>query len=505
MSTVEAPAALSELRGRLAELSDLERAVALLRWDQETQMPRRGAAERGEQLATLGRLAHERLLDDRLGELLENLRAHEDALAPDDDEASLIRVTRRDREKALRVPPAMVAELARAAAEGETAWREARAQSDFALLLPALRRNLELRREYAACFPEAARPYDALLDDFEPGMTSAQAQAVLGPMREGLVALLEEVQASGTSLSRGPLHGPLPVERQRAFVADVLRALGVDAGSWRIDEAPHPFAIALAGSDVRLTTRYNEETLDSLFAAMHEFGHGLYEHEIAPALSRTPLATGVSSAVHESQSRLWENFVGRSAGFWRWCFPRLRAAFPDRYERADSQVLYRAANVVAPSLIRVSADELTYGLHIAVRFELELALFDGALDLGDLRDAWNERYRSYLGIEVPSDADGVLQDIHWAAGMFGYFPTYALGNVLAGQLWERIATDIPDLDERFGRGDFGSLREWLREHVHRYGRKLTPAETIERAAGGPLDAAPYLAYLRAKLAPLYGL
>jgi carboxypeptidase Taq len=505
MSTVEAPPALAELRARLAELADLGRAIALLRWDQETQMPPGGAPERAEQLATLERLAHERAVDERLGELLEDLRAHEEALDPDGDEASLIRVARRDRDKAVRVPPELVADLARAASEGGIAWRAARPADDFAHVAPYLRRNLELSLEYAACFEDVAHPYDALLDDYEPGMTTVQAQAVLGPLREGLVPLLEAVQASGLSVARGPLQGPLPVARQRELVARVLSGLGLEERTWRIDEAAHPFAIGIAGADIRVTTRYSEDNLDSLFAAVHEFGHGLYEHEIAPALWRTPLGSGVSSAVHESQSRLWENFVGRSEGFWRWCFPFLREAFPERYGQADWRVLYHAANAVAPSLIRVTADELTYGLHIAVRFELEVALVEGALDVDDLPAAWNERYRDYLGIEVPDDADGVLQDVHWPAGLFGYFPTYALGNVLAGQLWERLAAEIPNLDELLAAGDFGALREALRERVHRHGRKLTPAQTIERAVGGPLDPQPFLAYLRAKLTSLYDL
>ncbi|HEU4979438.1 MAG TPA: carboxypeptidase M32 [Solirubrobacteraceae bacterium] len=505
MTTVEAPPALTALRERLAELSDLGRAGALLRWDQETKMPPGAAAERAEQIATLERIAHERLVDERLGELLEELLDHERALPHDDDEASLIRVARTDREKAVRVPSALVAEMARASSEGQLVWRDARDASDFALLVPALERNVALARQYAACFPDAERPYDALLDDHEPGMRTAEAEAVLGPLRAGLVPLLEEVQASPTSIGKGPLHGPLPVARQRTLVTGVLAALGVEARTWRTDDTRHPFAMAAAGADVRLTTRYAEEDLDSLFAAIHEFGHGLYEHAIAPSLWRTPLAHGVSSAVHESQSRLWENFVGRSEGFWRWCFPRLRDAFPERYGQADWRVLHRAANAVAPSLIRTSADELTYGLHVAVRFELELALFDGSLEVRDLREGWNARYRQYLGIEVPSDALGVLQDVHWPAGLFGYFPTYALGNVLAAQLWERIGAELPDLDERFAAGDFAPLREWLRERVHRHGRKFTAGETIERAAGGPLDPGPFLAYLRRKLTPLYGL
>jgi carboxypeptidase Taq len=393
------------------------------------------------------------------------------------------------------VPGELVAEMARAAAAGRTAWLNAREGNDFALFAPALERNLELRRALSACYPEAEHPYDPLLDDYEPGMRTADARAALERLRDGLVPLV----AAAPHIDDALLHGPYPEAAQRPLVQTVLHAVGVDDEAWRLDEAPHPFAVAVTVGDIRLTTRYHDDDLESLLSSMHEFGHGLYEHQVDPALARTPLGSGASSAWHESQSRLWENMVGRSAGFWRWCFPHAQAAFPERLGDRTWQDVQRAVNAVRPSLIRVSADEVTYGLHIVLRFELELALIEGELDVAELPAAWNERTRAYLGLDVPDDVHGVLQDVHWSEGLFGYFPTYALGNVIAGQLWAQIGDDLPDLDERFAEGDFAPLRAWLAEHVHRHGRRLLPEELLERVTGGPLDPGPYLGYLEGKL------
>jgi carboxypeptidase Taq len=484
---------LIELRTRLAEVSDLERLALLLAWDQEIVMPPAGAEWRASQRATLEGLTHARFTDERIGELL---GAAVPATPLDED---LLRVTRHDYDKARRVPADLVAELAHAAATAREAWARARAESDFAVLEPHLRRNVELRRRYIACFPEAERPFDALLDDYEPGMRTAEVEDVLGRLRDGLVPLVAAARggAGDDALVTG---GPFPVEAQRRLIETVLRQAGVDDERWRLDVTLHPFQATISPGDLRLTTRYDEADLDALFGTLHEYGHGLYEAQVDAELARTPLGGGVSSAVHESQSRLWENMVGRSAGFWRWCFPHLQAAFPERYAGRSWAEVHRAVNAVKPTLIRVSADEVTYGLHIVLRFELELALFEGGLDVAELPAAWRERMRAYLGLEVPDDAHGVLQDVHWAEGLFGYFPTYALGNVLAGQLWARITAELPDLDERFARGDFAALRAWLAEHVHRHGRRLTPADLIVRAAGGPLDPEPYLDYVRAKVA-----
>jgi carboxypeptidase Taq len=481
---------MDELLQRLAEVADLERAGVLLGWDQETCMPLAGAEGRGEVRATVGRLAHERFIDDRVGELL-------DAAQPRDElEADVVRVARRDYDKARRVPGELVAEIARASSAARVAWLHAREHSDFASFAPHLERQLELRRRYSACFPEAERAYDPLLDDFEPGLRTGELADILGRLRDGLVPLVAGAPEVDDSLLRG---GSFPEPGQRALVQTVLHAVGVDDDAWRLDDAAHPFQATPAVGDIRLTTRYSEHDLDSLYSALHEFGHGLYEHQIDPALARTTLGTGVSGAWHESQSRMWENMVGRSGGFWRWCLPHAQAALPERFAGRTWQEVQRAANAVHKSLIRVSADEVTYCLHIVLRFELELALVDGDLAVADLPAAWNERVLDYLGLEVPDDARGVLQDVHWSEGIFGYFPTYALGNVIAGQLWARVTAELPDIDERFAAGDFAPLRAWLGEHVHRFGRRLMPGELLERVVGGPLDPGPYLDYLEAKL------
>jgi carboxypeptidase Taq len=482
---------MDELMGRLAEITDLERTAMLLAWDQEVCMPPGAAAEHGELRATVGRLAHERFVDDRVGELL-------DAAEPRDDvEADAVKVARRDYDKARRVPSELVAEITRAAAGARTAWLQAQEENAFAPFAPFLERNIELQRQVSACFPEAEHPYDPLLDQFEPGMRTADARAALERLRDGLVPLVAGIPA--TDESALSVEASLPEAGQRALVRTVLDAFGVDDQAWRLDEAVHPFASGVTHTDIRLTTRYHEHDLESLFSSMHEFGHGLYERQVDPALARTPLGHGASAAWHESQSRLWENMVGRSPGFWRWCLPHAQVALPDHFAGRTWQDVQRSFNVVRRTLIRVSADEVTYGLHVVLRFELELALIEGALAVADLPAAWNERMRSYIGVEVPDDRQGVLQDVHWSEGLFGYFPTYAIGNVIAGQVWARIDADLPDLDERFAAGDFAPLREWLGEHVHRHGRRLMPDELLQRVVGGPLDPAPYLAYLERKL------
>jgi carboxypeptidase Taq len=481
---------MDELLERLAEISDLERTAMLLAWDQEVVMPPAGAQARGELRATVGRLSHERFTDERVGELLLT------AVPRDELEADVVRVARRDFDKACRVPGTLVAEMARAGVAARGFWLQAREAQDFALFAPHLERNIELRRRYSAYFPEADHPYDPLLDDFEPGMSTADLREALERLRDGLVPLVAAAPEVDAGLLRA---GPFPEAGQRALVTTVLRAVGVNDEHWRLDDAAHPFEATIATGDVRLTTRYDQADLDSLYSSMHEFGHGLYEHQVDSALARTPLGTGASSAWHESQSRLWENMVGRSPGFWRWCFPYAQAALPERFAAATWQEVQRAANAVRPSLIRVSADEVTYGLHIVLRFELELALIEGSLAVADLPAAWNERTQAYLGLDVPDDVHGVMQDVHWAEGIFGYFPTYALGNVIAGQVWARVNTDLPDLDERFAAGEFAPLREWLAEHVHRFGRRLLPTELLQRVTGEGLDPTPYLNYLEAKI------
>ena len=477
---MDAPAAYGELRLRLSEVYDLGKSAALAGWDQRTQMPPAGAPARAEVLGTVTRLAHERFVSDEVGALLEELRSFEESVEYDSDEASLIRVTRHDYEKLRRVPPTLRAEISRAGAIGHTAWERARRESDFALLLRHLERNLELKREYVDCFEPAEEDYDHLLDDFEPGMTTAEVRAVFDEVKEGLVPLIDEVADESRAVDDSCLRGHWPVESQKRFERAVLDAFGYDADSWRTDETEHPFASNLAVTDIRLTTRHHDHNLTSVFAVMHEFGHGLYERQVDLALERTPLARGASLGLHESQSRLWENLVGRSLPFWTRFYPDLQATFSHQLGSVEPETFYRSINKVEPSLIRIYADEATYNLHIILRFELEQELLSGAVAAAELPSAWDARMEEYLGIEVADVADGVLQDMHWAGGLIGYFPTYALGNIISAQLWERLLEDVPDLHEQIELGEFATLRDWLREHLHRHGRKFTPRETLER-------------------------
>jgi len=489
---------LNELRKRLAQLADLNHIAQLLEWDQHTVMPPRGAESRAESRATLERIAHELFISDETGRLLD---AAAGAVNGDSDDARIVTVARRRWDKARRVPSELAAEMARAGALGHEAWVEARRRSDFAAFVPYLKHNLELSRRYVDCFEGFACAYDALLDDYEPGMKTTQVADLFGELRGELQPLIADLR--DRSVDDSPLHGDFPVERQRRLVADVIALMGFDSESWRMDDTVHPFATSIGAGDTRITTRWDETYFASaLYGAMHECGHGLYEAGIAPELKRTPIGHGESLGLHESQSRLWENMVGRSRPFADVLAPRVSALFGTEVE---PDTLYRAVNRVRPSLIRVEADEATYGMHIVLRFELEQELIEGRLKVGELPEAWKTRIKDYLGIDVPDDAHGVLQDVHWSAGMFGYFPTYALGNLIAGQLWAQARADLPDLDRRIAAGELTPLREWLREQVHRHGAKYPAAELIERVTGEPIGVGPFMSYLREKLTAVYGI
>jgi carboxypeptidase Taq len=462
-------------------------------------MPPRGAPARAEALATLERISHEMFVSPDTGRLLEAAAAGLDGAADDSDEASLVRVVRRDWEKARRVPSDLAADLARAGSLGQEVWVEARKQSDFEMFAPYLERNLELARRYAACFDEFDRPYDALLDDYEPGMKSAEVTVLFDELKSELKPLI--VTVSQRPLDDSILHGDFPIDRQRRLARDVVELMGFDPMSWRIDDAVHPFATSFGSSDVRITTRWDDSYYaSSLYGAMHECGHGLYEAGIAESLQRTPLGHADSLGLHESQSRMWENMVGRGRPFSGVLAPMIGSAFG---QSLDSDLLYRAVNKIKPSFIRVEADEATYGLHIVLRFELEQALVEGRLAVAELPEAWNSRFEESFGLEVPDDAHGVLQDVHWSAGLIGYFPTYALGNLIAGQLWEKAHGDLPDLDERIARGELAPLREWLRENVHRHGAKFPASELLPRVVGSPIAVGPFIGYLKAKLSDAY--
>ena len=489
-----------DLKSRLAEIHDLRRAQEILFWDQTVMMPPGGGAVRGAQVTTLDRIAHEKFISDEIGTLLEDLAGYEQELDYDSDDASLIRTTRRDWEKAHRVPADLAAEMTGAAADAHDVWAKARAENDYALFLPHLERAVELKRRYVECFDGYDEPYDVLLDDFEPGMKTAEVRQVFDDLKAELVPLIADI--GSVEGDDAFMDGPWPIEAQSDYSLKIIRRFGFDESFARLDLTVHPFAASSGTQDIRLTTRYKEDDITSIFTAMHECGHGLYEHGVSPSLERTPLCHGVSSALHESQSRMWENIVGRSTSFWNHFYPSFQAAFPEAVGDVDQDRFYRAINRVKPSFIRVDADEATYNLHIILRFELEQEIMAGTIDLKELPAIWNARFEEYLGIPVPNDTLGVLQDVHWSGGGFGYFPTYSLGNIISVQIWEKVLSEIPDLPEQFEQGEFGQLHDWLRDRLYTLGRKFTPQETLERVVGGPIDAAPYVRYLKDKLGAL---
>ncbi|HET9738377.1 MAG TPA: carboxypeptidase M32 [Solirubrobacteraceae bacterium] len=495
------PPELAALHLRMAELSDLRSLDLLLFWDQQTVMPPAGAEARAERAATVARVVHARESDPALGALLEILAPWAESEDPDSNDARLVSWARYDFERSIRVPVELAADITKAKALGQQAWQEARASNDFGRFRDALAWHIELRHRYVDCFEGHEHPYDVLLEDFEPGLTTAELRPLFAELREALVPLVAAAGRRDEPRNGGVFDGSFPATDQRIALLDVLETVGFDPDAWRLDPTVHPFAAGIGPADIRLTTKYDESNLAvALFSGLHEFGHGLYESATDPALFRTSLDTPVSLGVHESQSRTWENLIGRSRAFCTWVLPRLRATFPEAFEDVDAAGLYYGLNTVHPSLIRIDADETTYNLHIVLRFELEAALTEGSLTVDELPDAWNEGMERLLGVTVPGPADGALQDVHWGAGLFGYFPTYTIGNLMAAQLWERLRADVPDVEERIAGGDFAAIREWLREHVHRHGRKFPPRELLRRVTGSELSAEPFLRYLREKLA-----
>jgi carboxypeptidase Taq len=488
--------ALGELKERLGEIADLERARNVLEWDLNVWMPPGGEGARASQLATLESVIHGRRIDDRIGELLADLIPDAHTLPPDSEDACLVRVAQRDWERKRRIPTSLAAELARVEAEAFTVWVRARDESDFELFRPLLERTLELKLRWIECFAPYDDPYDMLLDEYDEGLCTADLERIFGTLAPELTALVDE--HAGADDARLPA-GRYPVTTQDALSRELVEAFGGRWDEFRLDVVPHPFQITFGPHDIRLTTAYSERNLHSLFSAMHEFGHGAYEWGSSPNLDRTPLAGGASATIHESQSRLWENAVGRSLPFWRWFYPRVQDAFPDCLRSIPLADFYSSVNRARRTLIRFDADETSYGLHIILRYELERQMVTGRLAIADLPEAWNSRFQELLGIEVPDDRRGVLQDTHWAVGLFGYFPTYLLGSVLSIQIWERARAALPELDTQIERGDFSRLHAWLRENLYALGSTLTPADTIERVVGGPIDPQPYLRYLREKL------
>ncbi len=494
---------LNQLRELLGEIADLNAAVAVLGWDQNTYMPPGGAEARSHQLATLSKIAHLKFTSPETGKLIEEIQ--KEGLDPESDDAALLRVVARDYEKATRVPPEFVAEFAQVTSRAHEAWVEAKGKSEFSIFRPHLEKIVELTRQYITFFPPADHPYDILLDNYEPGMKTAEVKEIFDQLRPRQVELIRAI-SERPQVEDSFLRLDYEKQKQWDFGVEVITRFGYDWKRGRQDESPHPFTTSFSVNDVRITTRFlPNDGVSALFSTMHKAGHALYEQGIAPAFERTPLASGASLAIHESQSRMWENLVGRSLPFWEHFYPRFRELFPAQLGNVDLMTFYKGINKVQPSLIRVEADEATYNLHIMLRLEIEIALVEGNLQVKDLPEYWNTKMQEYLGLTPPNDAQGVLQDIHWSMGSIGYFSTYALGNLISVQLWEKIHQDIPDLEDQIRRGEFGALLSWLREKVHRYGRKYEPQQLVQRITGSKITPEPYLRYLQQKFGAIYNL
>jgi carboxypeptidase Taq len=497
---------LKQLRAILAEVTDLTRAAMVLEWDQETFMPPGGVQSRAEQISTLRRLSHVRFTSVEVGRLLDQLEDNVAGEPFDSDEASLVRVTRRDYEDARKVPPDLVAESAHAGSVARPAWEKARRDANFSLFAPYLEKNIELNRRIADALGYDERPYDALLNRSEPGLKTEQLESIFAEVKRAVVPLVADIARHADDVDDSVLYRSFDPNVQLSYALDVVKRLGYDLERGRQDISTHPFSSAFGPGDARITTRVTRDFFNEcLFGSIHEAGHAMYNQGIGQNLDRTPLWDGASPGVHESQSRLWENLVGRTQPFWRHFYPSLQAAFPEPLRGVDAEGFYRAVNRAQPSLIRVEADEVTYNLHVLLRFELENEMLEGTLKARDLPEAWNARFKSYLGLNVPNDREGALQDIHWSYVSFGIFPGYTLGNLIGAQLMEKIQKDIPDLDAQSEQGKFAPLLGWLRQNVHRHGRKFTPNELMERATGKPLSAGPWIAYVQKKFGALYGL
>ncbi len=496
---------LTILTAKLKEVQNLRAAEALLSWDQQVLMPPGGAKARAEQLATLSKLAHERFVTDEIGLLLSDLTG--EAWPYDSNEASLIRVTRRDYDKARKLPLTLVEEMSRTFAQAQPVWAKAKANSEFAGFQNILTKIVDLNIQATEAFGYEDCLYDALLDQFEPEMKTAQVAQVFAQLKATLMPLVQATAENAGRVSDSILKQEYDEQAQWDFGMLTLPVIGFDLQRGRQDKSIHPFTTNFSINDVRLTTRiFKDQFPSALFSTLHEGGHGMYEQNSDPALEGLPLAGGTSLGVHESQSRLWENVVGRSREFWQFYYPQLQQFFPAQLGGVDREAFYRAINKVEPSFIRVEADEITYNLHIFLRFELEQDLLEQRLKVADLPEAWNAKMRDSFGLTPPNDALGVLQDIHWSGGMMGYFPTYTLGNVMALQFYRQALQTMPGLPEQYTRGEFGGLFNWLRDNIYRHGRKFTATELIHRITGADgLDARPYLDYITQKYSKIYGL
>ena len=505
-TSVKTPKAYQALIERVRDAHLLGATGGILSWDQETMMPAGGVELRSQQLAILARLQHQMSTDPKVGEFISQCEADRAFMASDSVESANIVELRRDFDQATKLPERLISEFAEVSSKAQHEWATARKASDFKMFLPWLEKLVALNREKAACLgiPAGGEPWDALADTYEPGCTAASVTKVFTPLRARLVKLLGDLMGGSRRPSNRFNELALPIEAQAKFVRMVVESIGFDFQRGRLDSSTHPFCGGSHCNDVRMTTRYSETCLnDALGSSMHEAGHGMYEQGLPSRAIGTPAGTAVSLGIHESQSRLWENQVGRGLPFWKWCAPKLEGFFGRSVDGFSLDELYGAANIVEPGFIRVDADEATYNMHVMVRFEIERLLIAGSLAPKDLPGEWNRRYKEYLGLTVPDDRRGCLQDVHWSMGAFGYFPTYTLGTLYSAQFFDAAKKAMPGLEDGFAKGDFVPLREWLNREVHSHGRRFLPEELCKRVTGSPLSSEHYLNYLEGKLRPLY--
>jgi carboxypeptidase Taq len=491
--------AYEALRQRMMDINALDAATAVMDWDQQTFMPKGGAAARGEQVGRLTRMRHEMFTADETQRLLEEAASE----SGDEEASAMVRVVKRDMDLATKLPADLVAEKSKLGADSQEIWVQARAKNEFGLFAPYLERMIELVRKEAECLGYKEHIYDALLDEYEEGATAADVRAMFDEIKAPQVDLIKQIGEQSQTDDKW-LYGEWDKEKQRAFTEMLVQAIGFDFSRGRQDTAPHPFCTHFSMDDVRLTTRFKDYLGSAIFGSLHEAGHGMYEQGSPRHFDRTPLCGGVSMGIHESQSRTWENIVGRSRPFWQHFFPKLQETFPELKSRSLDEFV-KAINKVEPSFIRVEADELTYNLHILIRFELECALVEGSLSLVDLPEAWNAKYTDYLGITPKTDSEGCLQDVHWSAGLFGYFPTYSMGNLLSYQIWNALQQDVPNTNELMAAGNFKPILQWLQLKVYSQGKKFKPRDLVQRVTGKPMGAEDYLEGLGAKYRAVYGL
>lgn len=499
--------AYTELVEHLQKVALLGSCASVLGWDEQTYMPPGGAEHRSNQLGLLAGLVHEQATAPVIGELLAEIEANPPVEPPDAPRSVNVRETRRDYERATKLPRRLVEELSRVSTLSQQAWIEARKKSAFKEFLPWLEKIVALKREEAEAIGYAGGvPYDALFDNYEPGMTAARVTQLFGPLRDGLVTLIAAIRESGRHPDRSIIERNYPVDAQKSFSVAAARQIGFDFQAGRLDEAAHPFCSGFGPGDVRLTTRYDPHHFPgAFFGTLHEAGHGIYEQGLDRAAFGLPMGSPTSLGIHESQSRLWENFVGRSKPFWKHFYPMARTAFDAALGGVSESEFYRAINDVQPSFIRVEADEATYNLHILLRFELEQPLVSGDLQPADVPAVWNETFTRFFGITPPDDAQGCLQDIHWSGGGIGYFPTYTLGNMYAAQFFDTASKTLGDLPARFATGDFAPLKNWLGTNIHQRGKQYPADRLVEVVTGSPLSHVPLLKHLHDKFDELYGL